>query len=91
VRIKVQVNSEELQSFLSKKTGSKIDSHRLFVQDRTDEGARLKLPFEYGMSEEEAKAHSGKLKDKFIMLDVDGLAPGFGGVLRATGSIVKVL
>ena len=90
MRIKVQVNSEKLQSFVNKK-GAKVDSHRIFVQDRTEEGARLNLPFEYGMSEDEAKSYAGKLKDKFLLLDVESLLPGFGGMLRATGNIVKVL
>jgi hypothetical protein len=90
MRFRAQVQSQKLDSYTNKK-GQVISRQLLMMQDKSEEGGRLDMPFEYFLSIEEEGMHSVSLVDQFVLLDVTALTPAFGGKLRAAGAIVEVL
>jgi hypothetical protein len=88
MRSTLQVISERLDSYTGKR--GKVIQKVLSLLDLDPEKPFLNT-FDYTLSEEEDKTHSGKIQGKKIELAITNMEPAFGGRLRARGAIMKVI
>ena len=87
MKANAQVINERAESYVGKR--GKVDQTILSLLDLDTVHPFLNT-FDYVMSEEEAKKHSGKIQGKRVELGVTNFEPAFGGRLRARGHIVTV-
>ena len=82
-----QVINERLDSARGKR--GKVELHIVACLDL--DGAHPFInTFDYVLSEEEAKKHSGKIQGKKVQLGITGFEPAFGGRMRAKGHLLGV-
>ena len=84
---KAQVINERLDSYLGKR--GKVEQHIIACLD-LDATHPLLNTFDFVLSEDEAKQHSGKIQGKKVELGIIGFEPAFGGRMRAKGQILGV-
>lgn len=89
MRVRVLVKDERAESF-PKKNGQIVNQRRITCADMSREGMRLTGDMSYALSAEEAAKYSGKLRDRFIQLDI-GRIEFFAGVVKVPeGSVFEV-
>jgi hypothetical protein len=67
----------------------KVEQTVLVLLDREPAG-RLRNTFDFVMSDDEIKKHTGKLTGKKCELAVNDIQPAFGGRLRMRGQILSL-
>jgi hypothetical protein len=82
-----EILDQVVESFTGKR--GKIEQNILVLVDREPTG-RLRNTFDYVMSEDEIKKHTGKLTGKKCELAVTDIQPAFGGRLRMRGQILSL-
>ena len=87
----MKATTEILDQIVESYTGKrgKVELAVLVLVDREPAG-RLRNTFDYIMTEDEVKKHSGKLAGKKCELAVTDIQPAFGGRLRVRGQILSV-
>jgi len=87
MKTSVQVINERAESFTGKR--GRVEQTVLSCLD-VDPVHPFLNTFDYVLSEDETKKHSGKIQGKRIELGVTNFEPAFGGRLRARGHILTV-
>ena len=87
----MKATTEILDQVVESYTGKrgKVELAVLVLVDREPAG-RLRNTFDYIMTEDEVKKHTGKLTGKKCELAVTDIQPAFGGRLRVRGQILSV-
>lgn len=82
---------EEVNRAFPKRNGTEGREAGLSVRDVSIDGPRCTNNLTYVWAKgEEDKYKGGKLRDRFLVLGISKLVPGFGGQISAEGSILEI-
>lgn len=82
---------EEVSRTFPRKNGTEGKEEGLSVRDLSTDGPRCTNNLTYIWAKGEGdKYKGGKLRDRFMVLGITSLQPGFGGVIRAEGQILEI-
>ena len=82
-----EILDQVVESFTGKR--GKVEQNILVLVDREPAG-RLRNTFDYVMTEDEIKKHTGKLTGKKCEVAINDIQPAFGGRLRMRGQILAL-
>jgi len=88
MRVRVIVCDERLEEFTTKR-GVTVKQQALHCKDMSVEGRRLGAELVYPMNAGEEKMWSGKLRDRYVTLDIGDLEQ-FGKAFKCRESLIVV-
>lgn len=81
---------EEVYRTFPKRNGSEGSEEGLSIRDLSTDGPRCTNNLTYLFAKGEKDKYKGKLRDRIIEVGITTMQPGFGGVVKAEGTILAV-